>query len=1030
MTTHLTQPTEGLTSGKSYVYPTKAVDAKGFTVFTQYDYYTGKVVNLEDANGTVSSASYNDPLDRPTHIVAATNVPALRRRSTFEYNDTLRIVTSYGDQNEENDRAFHKDVHYDGLGRTKESRVYDESGAPTRYVVVTTDYDDLGRVVKVSNPYKPALNESAVYTLTDYDALSRVTKVTAPGSLPVITEYDGNAVTVTDQAGNQRSSSTDVLGRQTRVVDDPAGYGYVTDYSYDVLGNLRKVKQSSGQGYQERYFADDSLNRLIRTSNPEQETNTNLPSLTDPITGRSQWSTAYTYDFVNSTDTMIDARGVVTTTQYDELRRVKTVSYTNDPANTPTVTYTYDATDVQQSKGRLTSVSSSVSVYKHTGYDELGRIKGSAQVTAGQTYTMGYMYDLTGALKSETYPSGRVVTTGYDAAGRVISLDGQHAGQTTHYLSAIKYWSSGALKEARLGNGLVERTLLNNRLQLQEIALGTSNTDSSVLKLEYGFGVLDGGGVLDPTKSNGNVQSQKITVPGIESPLVQTYTYDALNRLKVAQENGGTSWEQTFTYDQYGNRSIDLNNTTADAVGDNPQISDTTNRITPRQGEHYRYDKAGNLDRDRRGSTFTFDANGRVVAFNGGAAPGSNGMNYSFDGLGQRVKKADYSTTAVFVYNAFGKIVAEYSNVGTNGGTSYLMADMLGTPRVVMGTNAAGATVKARHDYLPFGEEIGGPQVEFKGGRGAGQMYGADTLRQKFTGQERDAESELDYFLARDYAPGQGRFTSVDPLIASARLGDPQSWNRYTYVINNPLRLVDPSGMSYLVGGSGAADPFIKEYRFDGFEQSPDGTFSNLDMEDMAGIYAQWDDVSSGAATYGFDSGSEANEQGQEQLNPTQLTDTTRYCSITVTFSGEPTFSGFTSNGPGLYGDIYGLGFTVTGSVRSGGIGKIGDVTNSKNPRGKWTISQSLVGNFAIDGDYEFRNRADGPLTYWATVGKGNKFSWYDHPGPHTKRVSEFASIVNFKVMVSDGKNQCSVNFHVGTSWKNGAGSAFWIRIP
>jgi RHS repeat-associated protein len=75
-----------------------------------------------------------------------------------------------------------------------------------------------------------------------------------------------------------------------------------------------------------------------------------------------------------------------------------------------------------------------------------------------------------------------------------------------------------------------------------------------------------------------------------------------------------------------------------------------------------------------------------------------------------------------------------------------------------------GATVKSRHDYLPFGEEIGGTQVGLKGGRSAGQMYVTGSLRQKFTGQERDAESGLDYFLARCYASGQGRFTSVDPL--------------------------------------------------------------------------------------------------------------------------------------------------------------------------------------------------------------------------------------------------------------------------
>jgi hypothetical protein len=71
------------------------------------------------------------------------------------------------------------------------------------------------------------------------------------------------------------------------------------------------------------------------------------------------------------------------------------------------------------------------------------------------------------------------------------------------------------------------------------------------------------------------------------------------------------------------------------------------------------------------------------------------------------------------------------------------------------------------------------------------------------------------------------------------------------YAANNPLKYVDPSGMSYFVGGSGAADPFITEYRFDGFDQSPDGTFSNLDREEMAGLCQQTDDMNPVAPSAG-----------------------------------------------------------------------------------------------------------------------------------------------------------------------------------
>jgi len=64
-----------------------------------------------------------------------------------------------------------------------------------------------------------------------------------------------------------------------------------------------------------------------------------------------------------------------------------------------------------------------------------------------------------------------------------------------------------------------------------------------------------------------------------------------------------------------------------------------------------------------------------------------------------------------------------------------------------------------------------------------------------FTGKEHDYESGLDYFGARFDASSFGRFMSPDPLLNSAHPGEPQSWNRYSYVANNPMRNVDPLGL-------------------------------------------------------------------------------------------------------------------------------------------------------------------------------------------------------------------------------------------
>jgi RHS repeat-associated protein len=127
---------------------------------------------------------------------------------------------------------------------------------------------------------------------------------------------------------------------------------------------------------------------------------------------------------------------------------------------------------------------------------------------------------------------------------------------------------------------------------------------------------------------------------------------------------------------------------------------------------------------------------------------------------------------------------------GSVSNVNWLVADQLGTPRMVFDKTGWLANVK-RHDYLPFGEEL----IATQGLRTQSLGYTADTVRQKFTLKERDIETGLDYFLARYYSSSQGRFTSVDPLMASGNAGSPQSWNRYSYCFNNPLRFTDPTGM-------------------------------------------------------------------------------------------------------------------------------------------------------------------------------------------------------------------------------------------
>jgi RHS repeat-associated protein len=109
---------------------------------------------------------------------------------------------------------------------------------------------------------------------------------------------------------------------------------------------------------------------------------------------------------------------------------------------------------------------------------------------------------------------------------------------------------------------------------------------------------------------------------------------------------------------------------------------------------------------------------------------------------------------------------------------------------------------------LPFGEEI----HSGTGGRNSAQGYGGgDSIRQKFTGYERDDETELDYFGARNYSYSLGRFVQVDPILTSGETTMPQSWNRFSYTMNNPLNRIDVLG--FYTWGEGATDEYKEKFR-------------------------------------------------------------------------------------------------------------------------------------------------------------------------------------------------------------------------
>jgi RHS repeat-associated protein len=914
-----------------------------FVSTSVYDLNTGLVTSSTDANGRTTSFEYNDPLDRVTKVnrpdggwtsTSYSDVPGnnyVRTQTLQHTTPTQQVMESY--------------QFFDKAGRA--SRSFANEGAT--YLTADTQYDNLGRVSRVSNPYRTTaltdpVNPSGLWSTTTYDDLSRPITVTTPDSAQVTTSYGANltspyfgtTVTATDPTSKARKSVTDAQGRLIQAIEDPNGLGYQTNYTYDVLNNLRKVEQGS----QLRYFGYDSFSRVIRARNVEQAIQASL-AWTDPVTGYSGWTAAVSYDVAGNVQSRTDARNVTTNFTYDALNRVTTVRYVNDPQNTPGIDTYYDGyrggvyQNVPDNKGRAWQVETLGQVLMTADlFDVLGHVKTQRQQfwtgsAWGTSYPVQGSYNLAGQVTSQTYPSGRSVAYAYDQSGRLNTFSGNLGdGISRTYANEFQYNEWSGLQQEKFGTAtpLYHKQRFNVRGQLWDVRLSSvayatdpANGDRGAIVNYYSGAFVQGGSGTD---NNGQVLRQENYIPG-SSFYQQTYAYDSLNRLNSVAEKlngtGGDSFKQAYLYDRFGNRTIDQALTTANVPRLNYTVDLNTNRLTAPAGYTYGYDFAGNQNNDTYtgAGARTFDAENRMISAQGGAQL----QYYKYSGGGQRVRRIVSGVETWQVYGLGGELLAEYAanaapaspqreygyrngqllitaeatagwgsppllndnplvvgettvqsrhitelralidalrghlglsayswlqpagpgylikadpilemrtaldqglgppspaysaglaqylpikaihiqelrnraltawNSSSSVQLNWLVADHLGTPRMSADQSGSLAGIR-RHDYLPFGEEIG-----LIGGRSAGQGYIADNTRQKFTGYEADAETGLNFAQARYQSPTQGRFISVDPFGASASIADPQSFNRYAYVSNDPINLSDPNGL-------------------------------------------------------------------------------------------------------------------------------------------------------------------------------------------------------------------------------------------
>jgi RHS repeat-associated protein len=703
--------TYGNVGGVTDLYPTQTVTASGTSIARTetraYDFATGLVTSATDADNNVTTSTIHDVFGRPTVVKAAVGKPEETRART-EYDDTLRRVIVHSDLNSLGDEKLVAIQHYDQLGRVRLSRRLEDSTTQSATDEVTGIkvqmrylFSGSNSYTLSSNPYRAAYSNQASegtmgWARSKSDNSGRMIEVQTFGgsSLPapwsnnttsmgtVTTAYDANFTTVTDQALRMRRSMSNGLGQLVRVdepgdpntnnslgtTDNPA---QPTNYAYDTLGNLLTVNQGS----QTRSFTYSSLARLLTATNPESGTlsyqydnNGNLLQKTDPrLLADNQTHVTITYD-------------------YDALNRVKTRTYNDGTApnytdRTPAVTYTYDSVSAY-GKGRLASVSSSVSSYSYSGYDALGRALGGSQTIGSQNYPVGYTYDRAGHVLTETYPSGRTVTNAYDNAGRLSSFTGNLGDDTTRtYSMGLTYASAGQMTQERFGttpSPIYTKLAYNARGQLAEILASTTGNDSTYNrgKIVNDYSDQCSGASCNGTDNNGNLKKQTVFVPDQnqnQTSWNQRYGYDSLNRLTNVGEYLGSNtqpaWQQSYNYDRWGNRLINnnssatwgqgINNVVATVDPSSNQMYASGDISLPMNQRQVQYDAASNQTKDYLTSNGTrvYDAENRMISATDSSYHTST---YTYDGDGHRVRRNIAGAETWQVYGLGGELLAEY----------------------------------------------------------------------------------------------------------------------------------------------------------------------------------------------------------------------------------------------------------------------------------------------------------------------------------------------------------------------------------
>ncbi len=512
-----------------------------------------------------------------------------------------------------------------------------------------------------------------------------------------------------------------------------------------------------------RSFAYDWLGRMTSETTPESGTS----SFTFDSSGTCGGS-------AGSLVERVDAAGNVTCYAHDGWSRVTAITYPSGPnaAATPAKTFVYgvgavvDGVHMTNATGRLAEAYTGPAGAKITdegfGYDAMGRPSEFYEATphSGGYYVGDASWWLDGQLRTMSEPLIPAITYDPDSAGRIVSVS---AASGQNPVSNVSYFAGNLVNTVTYGSGDYDSYTYNNDLRMTQYTLDI-NGSNDIGKLTWnGNGTLASLDITDPFAS-GDTQNC-------------SYTQDDLGRLTSA--NCGGEWAQTYTPDPFGNQSTK-------SGGSSPLVASFNgkNQFASVSGFVPNYDLDGDLLDNPLGqvrNAYAWDADGHLVRV--------EGVAQVFDALGRVVEDQQNEVLWTPWGEEFGHMNGQSAGAGDEvrlpGGGAVVYAGSSLSVYLHMDWERNWRLGSTPSRGFSWDEAYGPYGTGYAGNGWPG-----------YTDKWNDDPDGLLEFPARYESPGLKRWLSPDPAgLAAVNPADPQSWDAYAYVGNQPLALTDPLGL-------------------------------------------------------------------------------------------------------------------------------------------------------------------------------------------------------------------------------------------